>query len=202
MQAASDRMFRSDCAESASWFDQSLYDSLVLAKGHEGDHKTFLVSHDQDCRHSYFLHTTDNQFLQHGGLTGRVDRRLLPERTDMHIPLKPVVDYVPIAQRVPDCVQSPIEMFFATVKGRFSELMNEHRVRSVGRGEACAPETVVKLALRAFEEKGTAVLAKSCWKHAVKALLVWTTPTHLWVVIDGHSYLGTGGNWVHKLLGG
>lgn len=198
MQAAADRMF---CPETP-WFKRELYDDLVRAKGHTGDHKTFLVTHDQDCRHSYYLHTDDPEKLKYGGVGGKVDRRALPAGTDMHMPLRPVIDYVPIATRVPDCVQSSVEMFFATVKREFGELMGKHRAGFVHQGEACAPETVITFALQAFEKKGTVQLASKCWEHARAALAVWTTPIGDWVVINGHRYMGTGGNWVHKALRG
>lgn len=201
MQQTANRLF---CRDSP-WFNPALYDDLVAATGHQGPNKKFLVTHDQDCRHSYYLHTTDEHLLRAGGASvrsGKVDRRCLPSGTEYHIPLTPVVDYVPIAMKVPDCVQSPVEMFFAVVKVRFRKLIGQYRGAHIADGQPSEPGKVAELAMKAFEEVGTGELVKSCWEHARKALLVWSTPVHQWVQIDGFSVQGTGGNWVHKQFRG
>lgn len=198
MQRTANKIFRRDSA----WYSQALYDKLVAATGHPiGPNKKFLVSHDQDGRHSYYHHTTDKELLKHGGAAAlreqKVDRRVLPVG-QLHMPLIQKASYVPIAMKVPDCVQSPIEMFFGTVKRTFRGLMADYRAASVADGKACAPGVVVELALKAFEISGTVDLAGSCWEHARKSLLVWTTPLGVWVQIGKDHVQGTGGNWVHK----
>jgi hypothetical protein len=118
------------------------------------------------------------------------------------MPLTPVVDYVPIAMKVPDCVQSPVEMFFAVVKARFRKRLNEYRISHVADGHPCSARQIAQLAFSSFEEVGTPELVKKCWEHARKSLLVWTTPVGQWVQIDGLNVQGSGGNWVHNTFRG
>lgn len=199
MQRTANELFCRD----RPWFSQTLYDDLCFATGYHavGGNKKFLVTHDQDRRHSYFMHTDDEKVLRAGGARlrdGKVDRRCLPAGSEFNIPLSPVRDYVPIAMKVPDCVQSPVEMFFAIVKWRFKKLLAEHRSEHVASGQASAPGKVAELAFQSFEEVGTKELVKACWFHARKSLLIWTTPVREWVQIDGWDVQGTGGGYVHK----
>lgn len=197
MQETANMLFCKD----SEWFSQTLYEELVTATRHSGANKKFLVSHDQDGRHSYYHHTTDPALLKHGGAKasreGKVDRRDLPPGR-LHIPLIPVADYVPIAMKVPDCVQSPVEMFFATVKRHFRGKLSEYRAANVASGKACPPGVVADIALQSFANAGTPELVRSCWEHARKSLLVWTTPIGEWVQIGSFHVQGSGGNWVHK----
>jgi hypothetical protein len=176
------------------WFNEASYIAMCQATGFDmsSPHRKFLLSHDGDSRHSYYHHSVVN------GRRVQVDRRLLPQGSKLAIPLHPERDYVPLCVRVPDCIQSPIEMFFAPIKCEFKRLLAATRRE----GRDTSPKAVIEAALQAFREKGTAVNVKSCWMHAEKSLLVWTRPRDQWVEIDGVRYMGSGGNWVPKALAG
>jgi hypothetical protein len=175
------------------WFNAAVeasYQRLVKATQYSSAwHRKFLISHDQDSRHS----------MQHypvtvNGKRGKpFDRRTLPEGKQFHIPVHPKRDYIPTAPKVPDCIQSPIEMFFGPVKTHFRSLLEEHWKQ----GKQSSFQVVAQLALQAFKDKGAAERAGRCWKHAVdKALPIFAKPYKEWLTIDGELVMGVGGNWV------
>ena len=176
------------------WFDQAKYIAMCQATGHEpySPHRKFLLSHDSDPRHSF------KAMVEVNGTQMRIDRRLLPPGGNMAIPVHKDLDYVPLCAKVPDCIQSPIEMFFAPVKEEFRKLLSECRLLNLDTG----PEAVVETALQAFKNKGSAERVNNCWKHAAKSLLVWSTPSDKWVKIGDKWFKGTHGNWVPKELAG
>lgn len=171
------------------------YLALVRATGHDiaSGHKKFLVTHDQDARHSYLHH-----YKSAAGKKKTIDRRLLSEGQKLYIPFDIELDYVPLAMRVPDCVQSPIEMFFAPIKTQFRKIIKALRKS----GQQTTPKLCAEAVLQAFEKKGTQQRVYRCWHHARKSLLVWTTPVGEWVEIDGMKVQGSGANWVHKKFSG
>jgi hypothetical protein len=199
MQACADRCFLRKPANSSHWFTaamQASYERLVNATEFSHRfHKKFLISHDQDSRHSYKHYPVTS-----GGHKGKpVDRRTIPKGRPLHIGVHEKRDYVPTAPRVPDCIQSPIEMFFAPVKGHFKTLMAEHRRE----GKQSTFEVVVENSLRAFREKGTAEKAGRCWQHAVqKSIVIFATPYKTWITIGEDRVMGVGGNWVPKKYSG
>lgn len=176
------------------WFDEDLYINMCQATGHDpaSAHKKLLLSHDSDSRHSY------NQHCVVHGRPVIQDRRELAPGTKQAIPLHRTRDYVPLCPRVPDCIQSPIEMVFAPIKREFRKVIGQRRRARLG----TSPQVVIETALQAFKEKGSVENVNSCWKHASKSLLVWTTPCDQWVKIDNVWYMGVGGNWVPKSLAG
>ena len=181
--------------EDGHWFNEQVDLALVRTTGHDiaSPNKKFLVTHDQDARHSYLHHyTTDS------GRKKTIDRRLVTVGEKLYMPFDVDLDYVPTAIRVPDCVQSPIEMFFAPIKGAFRKKIAMLRKG----GQQTTPRLCAEAVIEAFKEKGTQENVYNCWQHARKSLLVWTTPVGEWVEIDGMFVQGSGGNWVHKKFSG
>jgi hypothetical protein len=108
-------------------------------------HMKFLISHDQDSRHSYKHYP-----LTSGGHKGKpFDRRNITKRKPLHIGVHEKQDYVPTAPRVPDCIQSPIKMFFVSVKGHFKKLLAQCRRE----GMQSTFEAVVQQSLEALERR-------------------------------------------------
>lgn len=178
------------------WFNsvEDSYHRMCLATGHDPTSpiKKFLVTHDHDSRHSFKNHTRVN------GKKVEIDRRLLPAGTKLAIPLHPERDYIPHCARVPDCIQSPIEMVFAPIKACFKRLIAQRRRDMLD----TSPQVVIETALQAFRDKRSADLVNKCWKHAAKSILVWITPRDRYVEIDGKQYQGVGANWVPRKLAG
>lgn len=176
------------------WFKQKTYTALCVATDHDPTShvRKFLLSHDADRRHSY------KATVLHNGVSVHMDRRLLPPSHKQHIALHPDRDYVPLCAKVPDCIQSPIEMFFAPVKAEYKRLIMQRRKA----GFDTTPEVVVKTALQAFQTKGSQDSVGKCWRHAAKSILVWMLQCDQHVTIDGKQYQGAGGNWVPKELAG
>lgn len=191
VQEFADREFVS---KPGHWFNANDYNAMCNATSHSYDSpkKKFLLSHDFDSRHSYKLHTVFQ------GKKCAVDRRTLPIGTRHAIPLHPQRSYVPLCPRVQDCIQSPIEMFFAPIKVQYLKVVGAKRREKLD----TSPAVVYETGMQAFKDKGSVKAAYNCWEHARKSLIVWTTPTDKWVEIDGMSFKGTGGNWVHKELAG
>jgi hypothetical protein len=199
MQACADGSFFRKPGDKDHWFTGAVeesYQRLVTATKYQSAcHRKFLISHDQDSRHS-MLHYP----VTAGGKRGRpYDRRTVARGQRFHIPVNPITDYVPTAPRVPDCIQSPIEMYFAPIKARFRQLLTEHRKQ----GQQSSFQVVVELAQQAFRDKGGAERAGRCWRHAVeKALPIFATPYKKWITVDGDKVMGVGGNWVPKKYSG
>lgn len=176
------------------WFNETSYEALCQATAHNtsSPHKKFLLSHDFDTRHSFRHHSVVN------GKKAETDRRLLPAGSKLAIPVHPTRDYVPICRRVQDCIQSPVEMVFAPVKVEFRKSIALLRRAQLD----TSPRIVVETALEAFRAKADRERVFSCWSHAFKSLLVWSTPSGEWVTINGVQYQGTGGNLVPEELAG
>ena len=180
MQACADSCFFMKGGD--HWFTEQLeqsYQRLVKATQYgSAYHRKFLIAHDQDRRHS-MLHYPRTV----SGKRGKAfDRRSVPPGQRFHIPADSKRDYIPTAPKVPDCIQSPIEMFFAPVKIRFKQLLAEHRMQ----GKDSSFRLVANLALQAFRDKGEAERAGKCWQHAVrKALPIFSKPYKQWFTIDG-----------------
>ena len=195
MQNCADRNFMRKPGFPEHWFstaEASSYARLVHATQFQSMyHKKYLISHDQDSRHS-MKHYPPTR----AGRRGKpIDRRSLPNRSPLRISVDVLKDYVPTAPRVPDCIQSPIEMFFAPVKTRFRALLEEHR------RQGCTSnfDVVMQKALQAFKENGTADRGTRCWRHAIeKSLRIFATPAGEWLKIGEADVMGTGGDWVPK----
>ena len=181
MQACADRTFFRH-SDKEHWFTEALersYQRLVSATQYSSAyHRKFLISHDHDSRHSMSHYP-----VTVSGKRGKAfDRRSVPPGQRFHIPADSKRDYIPTAPKVPDCIQSPIEMFFAPVKIRFKQLLAEHRMQ----GKDSSFRLVANLALQAFRDKGEAERAGKCWQHAVrKALPIFSKPYKQWFTIDG-----------------
>ncbi len=175
------------------WFNADAYDALVVATGHDpsSPNRKFLVSHDADPRHSFYMSTGQLRPKQ-------VDRRNKQEGDIHYIPSDPKKDYVPSAPRVPDCIQCPIEMLFASVKSRYRELLKQLRQQRA----SIDVDSVVAMMKQAFDEKALIGFIRDCWGHAEKALKVFSAKKGEWVTIDGVEYRATGGNWLPKRLRG
>lgn len=191
MQACADRSFYRKSGD--HWFTgavQASYERLVYAtQFHSVYHRKFLISHDQDRRHS-MLHYPATV----SGKRGKpFDRRTVAGGGSLQIPVDIQKDYIPTAPRVPDCIQCPIEMYFAPIKVYFRKLLAQQRRA----GQQSSFQLVAQLAEQAFNEKGGIERAGSCWQHAVeKALRIFATPYRTWITIDGERVMGVGGNWV------
>jgi hypothetical protein len=98
------------------------------------------------------------------------------------MPLHPVLDYVSLCPRVQVCIQSPIEMLFSPFKAEFLRLVGARRRSQLD----TSPEVVAETALQAFQDKGSAERAYTCWENARKCLTVRTPPSDRWVDIVNH----------------
>lgn len=109
MESASRQHFH----RGSTWFNAYKYNKLKSALDWSDDKPCFLVSHDSDTRHYY----TDMWEFRRLKATGQKtvairDRRTLPRGVRGWIDIS-LDGYVPTAKRVPDCIQSPIEMMFS-----------------------------------------------------------------------------------------
>lgn len=173
------------------WFKAEAYDELVACTGHDAasPDRKFLVSHDSDPRHSFKTYTAHRH---------QRDRRDMQPGQPLWMPTDKVRDYVPTGIRVPDCVQSPVEMMFASVKAEYKSLLQARRSER----RSVTVNDVVSMMREAFATKALRGDIEKCWEHAMKALRVWCTPRGEWVNIDGVQYRGTGGNWLPRELRG
>lgn len=199
MQACADRHFFRRPQDPLHWFSASMQQSLerlIWATQFDSScHKKFLISHDQDSRHC-MLHYP----VTPSGKRGKpFDRRAVKAGKQLHIPVHAVRDYVPTAPRVPDCIQSPIEMFFAPIKTHYKKLMTEHRKQ----GHSSSFSVVEQMSRQAFRDKGGADRVFKCWEHAVnKSLRVFATPYKQWITVGDDRSMGVGVNWVPKKYSG
>jgi hypothetical protein len=121
MQECADRCFVRKPADSNHWFTAALqasYEKLETATDfNHRYHKKFLISHDQDSRHSYKHYP-----LTSGGHKGKpTDRRSIAKGKPLHIGVHEKKDYVPTAPRVPDCIQSTFEVVVQQALEAFRE---------------------------------------------------------------------------------
>jgi hypothetical protein len=176
-----------------SWFDPVRYGSLKRALGWPKDsaRPCWLASLDRDKRHSmnsYKKYRLDKACNRKPRL---VDRRTIPEGSFDWIAWKPE-QVVPSAEKVPDCVQQPIEMVFSAVKRDYHEKASEQHPKDV-----LEMWQVIK---DAFMAKATKERICRLFDHAWKSLTVWSGREGTWVEFDGHTYMCTGGNIVPKLM--
>jgi hypothetical protein len=97
------------------------------------------------------------------------DRRDIPALQRGHIALDKERDFMPTAPKVPDTLQQPIEMIFATVK-------REVRKRLAARPGAVTWQHIWEDIQAVWREKVNAALCESCFDHALKAIKIWSTP--------------------------
>ena len=189
LQAVADKHFN---ASSGWWSDQAArsYDWLIAATGHDPSKGAkFLLSHDQDGRHSYMTASLDGNRKR---TREREDRRTLDHDDPRSIPLHPVKSYLPFAPKTQDCIQSPVEMCFSQVKRLWKEGLAALReeTQAIGYG----PRELCKLARQVIHEAIQVDLTRACWGHAENAIKVFSMPQTEVSCIKGVVYHGRGGH--------
>lgn len=179
------------------WFKAYKYNKLKAALGSTGDKPCFLVSQDSDTRH----HCSDMWEYRRVKATGKPasirDRRTLPRGVRGWIDIS-LDNYVPTAKRVPDCIQSPIEMLFSGWK---REARNAYKQR---------PDNGWKAWVECIEHAFHSWVAKQSlvkfFEHAEIALQVFSgTEDQTVTVPTRHGQIKihcTHGDWVPKIAAG
>jgi len=197
MQAAAEKHFRIGAND---WFDRDVDKKLQLIKSMLSWNtrelgEFFMVLEDHDRRHTFndialFIETRSLQ-----------DRTLLPASHPRAIHFNKVMRLVPSTQRVPDCLQQPIECVYSTVKPQLLKQIAAH-------GKA-STETVAEIVLDVVPRVVTRELVSACWRHATTAIQVFAGTQDEFIMVQNkrtgkrtYKVFCTHGNWVPKLVAG
>ena len=154
----------------------------------------FFIAKDQDKRHSF----NDMQVWREKGIVA--DRTTYPRgvynsiRQSFDRPRQELVT----AARVPDCIQSPIEMVIGLCKGDYhSNLPDDEPVNTWD---------IARLFIEAVEERVTPELCQRCFAHAWDAVRCFAGAPGEQITVNKGSrpivVKCVGGGWVPRLLRG
>lgn len=184
-------------AEGAEWFTSEVakqYDEIKkqLQWNERRDGPFFLISNDQDRRHSW------RDMERHQLAEPYTDRTTLARGERGHISFNRVKQELPTAMRVPDCIQSPVEMIMGITK------VEIHKRMAVVRE---ADSFVIAQLIRdVFAEKVTPELVQKCWEHGVRAIRVFCgqLDEHIMISIGQRQVkvLCVRGGWVPRCVCG
>lgn len=152
----------------------------------------FLVGKDQDKRHSM----NDMAAWRETGIL--VDRTTYAAGAHNSIRFDRAVQELPTASRVPDCIQSPVEMVIGLCKHDFHDSLPDK--------EAVNTWDIALLFINAVEERVTPELCRKCFDHAWHAICCFAGAVGTEIKVQRGTRNITvkcvRGGWVPRLLRG
>lgn len=172
----------------------ALHQQLMLETGWDQDKygPLFFVARDRDRRH-----TTSDFDAYRDGDPG-VDRCMIPEGEHNWIQFDAVRQMLPSARRVPDCIQSPIEMIVGLVKRDAQDMFGPHDPKEI--------EDMHRAVWEASQERVQPELCLKCFEKGLRAIRVFKGRIGETVTIEHNKRMVkvhcTQGGWVPRIASG